>query len=216
MMRILSFGGSAALHAGAVGLLLWAGMEGLLREPPRASVAPSTPMSFDVRRDDPAPVAFDLPSLPESLPLADAELEFEAERAEQEELDVAPVLSFSPERPAPSFERASRVKGRVAAAAAPEPTPEVEAEVAAVEIYNPPPAYPAAARRRSQEGHALLELRILKDGTVADPVVLECVGSPLFADAAVKAVSSWRYQPATLGGVPVVRVHRVRFTFKIQ
>jgi protein TonB len=215
MMRILSFGGSAGLHAGALGLVLWAGTAGLRREPPRASVAPSTPVSFDVRRDDPAPVAFDLPSLPESLPLADAELEYEAERVEAE-IDVLPAVSFSPERPAPSFERPSRVTIRVVAAAAPEPTPDVEAEQAAVEIYNPPPAYPAAARRRSQEGHALVELRILKDGSVADPVVLECAGSPLFADAALKAVSSWRYQPATLGGVPVDRVHRVRFTFKIQ
>ena len=52
--------------------------------------------------------------------------------------------------------------------------------------------------------------------SIADPVVVECVGSPLFADAALKAVLTWRYQPATLGGVPVDRVHRVRFNFKIQ
>jgi protein TonB len=91
------------------------------------------------------------------------------------------------------------------------PQPKVEAEEL-VEIHNPPPAYPAAARRRGQEGHALVEVKILKDGSVAEPVVLECVGSPLFADAALKAVAAWRFQPTALGP----RVHHVRFTFKMQ
>ncbi|HEX7896284.1 MAG TPA: TonB family protein [Planctomycetota bacterium] len=207
--RFLSFGGSTALHAGLLGAFVWAG---LASRAPEASVAVSTPVPIrlEAETEDPSPVEFDAAPLPESLPLAEAELEFEPERV----VDISePVRAFAPSRERPA-ERPLRDTTRVPAAA--EPASEVEAEIAAVEIYNPPPAYPPAARRRSQEGHALIGLRILKDGSVADPVVLECVGSPLFAEAALKAVIDWRYQPATLGGVPVDRVHRVRFTFKIQ
>lgn len=208
-MRFLSFGGSAALHAGAFGVNLWTGAQGLVTEPPRAPVAPSTPVAFDIHRDDPAPVAYEVPSLAASLLTAEAELVLEAETV-VEESEIA-ALPPPEERPAPAFDRPSRVRDLL-----PEPAPEAVAEEAAFEVYNPPPAYPASARRRGQEGNALLELRILKDGSVPDPVVVECVGSPLFADSALKAVGSWLYQPATLGGVPVERVHRVRFTFKIQ
>ena len=215
MTRFFSFGGSTALHAGALGAVLLAGAWGFHREPPRAAVAPSRPVALDLRVDVPTPAVFEAAPLPETLPLAEAELEFEAETA-VEELDVVPALSPTPDRAAPAFERPSKTGAKIPTASAAEPAPLVEYEVAAVEIHNPPPAYPAAARRRGQEGTALVELRILKDGSIADPVVLECVGSPLFAEAALKAVASWRYQPATLGGVPVDRVHRVRFSFKIQ
>lgn len=206
MLRLWSFGGSTAFHAGAAGALILAGA-GLLHEPPRAALAPSVPVALDVRLDPPPAAVFETPRYPESLPLSEAELEFEPETLVEDVEGVPPLRPQA--RPEPAFDRPSRVSDRL-------PEPKVEAEVAAVEIYNPPPAYPSAARRRGQEGHALLEVRILKDGSVADPVVLECVGSPLFADAALKAVAAWRYQPATLGGVPVERAHRVRFTFKIQ
>jgi protein TonB len=206
MTRLLSFGGSTALHAGAIGAVLLAGAWGLLHEPPKAALAPSAPVELDVRLEPPASTAFEPPHYRNTLPIAEAELEFEPETV-VEDVDVAPPAPQP--RPQPDFDRPARMSDRL-------PEPKVEAELAAVEIHNPPPAYPSAARRRGQEGHALVQLKILKDGSVADPVVLECVGSPLFADAALKAVAAWRYQPATLGGVPVDRIHHVRFTFKLQ
>jgi periplasmic protein TonB len=213
MMRILSFGGSAALHAGALGVLLWAGVLGVSYERPVASVAPSRPVSFDVHRDDPSPVSFESDSRPDSLPLAEAELEFEADPP-VEELDTAVPLVVVPDQPAPNLNRPLRTNVRAPTAAA-DPTPLVESEIAPLLILNPTPSYPPAARRRSLEGHVLVEIRILKDGSVADPVIVESVGSPLFADEVLKVIAAWRYQPASLGGVPVERVQRVRFLFKI-
>ena len=46
--------------------------------------------------------------------------------------------------------------------------------------------------------------------------VLDWAGSESFIDAASEAVSGWRYAPATIGGRPVDRLHRIRFTFKLR
>lgn len=209
MTRLLSFGGSTAIHVGLVGGVVLAGWLGY--QPPQSTVAshPPVPLSFDVRHDSPAPTTFEAPALPETLPLPEPEMDFQAETA-LEDLET-PVPDLPGERPAPSFHRPLVLSARL-----PEPAPLVESETAPMEIHNPPPAYPPAARRRSREGHVIVELRILTDGRAAAPMVVECDGSPLFAEAALKAVENWRYQPATLGGIPVERVHRVRFTFKIR
>lgn len=94
--------------------------------------------------------------------------------------------------------------------------PQVESEEAPVELQNPPPSYPAAARRRGEEGHVVVELRVLADGNVADPTVVESSGSPLFVKSVLSAVAAWRYRPATLGGKAVERVQRVRFLFRLD
>jgi periplasmic protein TonB len=192
MAKLGSVLGSGALHAAAAGLCLLEPVDDL----PRASVAapPPSPLSVDIRLD--SPVSFEREAL-DSLPLADAaDLELAPEGEEPRRNDRF-VLS-------PNFERPLTTRERV-------PAPEVQAEEAAVEIFNPPPAYPAAARRRGHEGHVLVELRVRADGSVADPRVVECAGSPLFAEAALEAVRAWRYAP-----LRAERAHRVRFAFKLR
>ena len=41
-------------------------------------------------------------------------------------------------------------------------------------------------------------------------------GSTILDDAALAAVRSWRYRPATLGGKPTPSVRRVRFVFRLE
>jgi TonB family protein len=76
-------------------------------------------------------------------------------------------------------------------------------------IYNPKPAYPPLAERQRVTGTVFLEVLVDENGAVQDVRVLRGV-KPDFGlgAAAANAVRTWRYKPATKGGVRV----KVRFT----
>ncbi len=69
------------------------------------------------------------------------------------------------------------------------------------------PIYPAEAKARHVQGHVLIAVTIGKDGLVHNPVVVHDPDM-LLSQAALDAVSKWRYQPYLLDGVPV-EVHTV-------
>lgn len=58
----------------------------------------------------------------------------------------------------------------------------------------PQPDYPEMARRLDLKGAVQLELLIARDGSVKDVRVIG--GHPVLAEAAVKAVKGWQYEPA--------------------
>ncbi|MBW2544998.1 MAG: energy transducer TonB [Deltaproteobacteria bacterium] len=68
---------------------------------------------------------------------------------------------------------------------------------------NPPPKYPAIARRRGYEGRVLLSATISIEGNVAGLKVKESSGHPVLDRAAVKAVETWEFEPARRMGSPV-------------
>jgi periplasmic protein TonB len=219
MRRFLSFGGSAALHVGVVGTVFLAGSLGAFWEPARTSIAapPPVPMSLDVHRDPPRETpAFEV-SVPLPAPLAPEDVELPVDPAEPA-LEEPPAPRIAPDLPAPRLDRplttsAPAPRPMETAAA---PVPDVETEIAPLEIQNPTPSYPAAARRRRLEGYVLLELLVRADGSVGDPRVVESAGSPLFVDEVLRVVSGWRYRPASIGGVPVDRHQQVRFVFRLE
>ena len=73
------------------------------------------------------------------------------------------------------------------------------------------PEYPAMARTARLPGFVLLQAVVGEDGDVDDVTVLRA-SSPLFVDAAVKAVRQWRYRAALQSGRPV----RVYFTVRVE
>ena len=80
-----------------------------------------------------------------------------------------------------------------------------------------PPKYPRASKRRSQEGWVMLSFMIRENGSVVDPIIEDSSGEPDFDKAALKAVKSWRYDPATLDGEPVAqRQTRLVLTFAMD
>lgn len=79
-----------------------------------------------------------------------------------------------------------------------------------------PLVYPAAARRRGDEGTALLELTIATTGEITRVVLKESSGHPVLDAAAVNAVQQWRYAPRTIGGVPVECVEVQPIHFKLR
>jgi TonB family protein len=66
------------------------------------------------------------------------------------------------------------------------------------------PDYPTEALQQRLEGHVILEFTITAEGTTKDISVAES-SSPIFEEAAVKAVSRWRYSPRMIDGAGVER-----------
>lgn len=78
---------------------------------------------------------------------------------------------------------------------------------------NPPPEYPAIARRRGYEGRVLLSAMISIEGNVAWLKIKESSGHPVLDRAAMEAVEAWEFEPARRMGsrVPMSVDVPVRF-----
>ena len=63
------------------------------------------------------------------------------------------------------------------------------------------PVYPVGARALGVQGIVTVHFVIDKTGHLKNVTVVQ--GDPALRQAAVDAVSQWRYKPATLGGMPV-------------
>jgi len=81
---------------------------------------------------------------------------------------------------------------------------------------NPPPRYPRSARRRGYEGSVILEVKVLRDGSVGDLRVLTSSGYSVLDKAAVKSVNKWLFEPGMQGDQKVDMWVRVPIRFKIE
>ncbi len=94
----------------------------------------------------------------------------------------------------------------------------VSAVIMARPLYrdNPPPEYPARARRRHLQGTVILEVSVTRDGRVAQLQVNESSGHEILDRAALKAVKNWLFQPGRRGGLNVAMkvLVPVRFSFR--
>jgi TonB family protein len=82
-------------------------------------------------------------------------------------------------------------------------------------VYSPDPVYPEEARLARVQGVVILQTIIDTLGKVADVRVLKGLPSGL-TEAAVEAVSAWKFNPATLEGKPVAVYYMVTITFSVQ
>jgi periplasmic protein TonB len=81
-------------------------------------------------------------------------------------------------------------------------------------IYAPAPVYPPLARTSRVEGIVVIDAVIDDTGNVVEARAIS--GPALLLQAALKAVSQWRYQPTYLDGQPVsIRMH-VTVRFRLQ
>jgi len=99
----------------------------------------------------------------------------------------------------------------------PRPEPDSAAVVGAVPLSsaNRPPCYPGAARRRGWQGRVLLDVEVLRDGTVGAIAVSCSSGHRLLDEAALSAVRRWRFTPAMRSGLAVATHVRVRIVFSL-
>lgn len=82
-------------------------------------------------------------------------------------------------------------------------------------IHSPDPVYPEEARMARIQGAVILQTIIDARGKVTDIRVLKGLPSGL-TEAAVAAVSQWRFRPATLEGEPVAVHYLVTISFSVQ
>lgn len=82
-------------------------------------------------------------------------------------------------------------------------------------LYQPQPRYTEVARRANVQGVVVLQAIIDERGNVTDVKVLR--GLPMGLDqAALDAVRTWRYKPATLHGQPVKVYFNLTVNFQLQ
>ena len=215
-----SVAASVALHAAALAIAPRYAHEALLEPPQVLSVvlvdAPSAPPEAappepppPVRRPAPrpAPRAAPMPPRPEApAPVA----------------TPAPVASVAP---APS-ESASKAERPAAAQVPAGPPAEAVAaapreplsppDFRAAYLRNPPPGYPAAARRNGEEGTVMLRVLVSAEGAPREVALERSSGSSVLDAAALATVKTWRFSPARRGGEPQEAWVLVPIVFRLE
>lgn len=78
-----------------------------------------------------------------------------------------------------------------------------------------PPKYPMRAANRHIEGWVKIEFTITTIGTVIDPVVVDAQPADTFDDAALKAISQWKFRQKIEDGVAVIQRAVQTLQFKL-
>jgi periplasmic protein TonB len=79
-----------------------------------------------------------------------------------------------------------------------------------------PPRYPSDAAADGVEGQVSLRLLVNREGQVEQVRVETAEPSDTFEEVARRAVSAWRFAPATFGGAPVSVWVRQRLVFELD
>ena len=80
-------------------------------------------------------------------------------------------------------------------------------------MYFVEPVYPAEAKQKQTEGTVELHTKISLEGEVGNVRLVS--GSPLLAQAAINAISGWRYRPTLLGGRPIETEDDISMVFRL-
>jgi protein TonB len=133
-----------------------------------------------------------------------------------------------PSRHRPESHVEARAEDRPAAAAPPSETaPAAAAPAAPPGPVTPPravaglagnrrPVYPTQARDRGEEGTVLVLVQVTAQGAAASVSVARSSGHPALDEAALTAIRSWKFSPATRGGVPVAAEAEVPVAFHLN
>ena len=81
-------------------------------------------------------------------------------------------------------------------------------------ISSPPPAYPSRAHMEKVQGVVVINVLVDETGKVADMKVIS--GYALLTQAAMNALSIWKYEPARLNGQPVATHIQVSINFNLH
>ena len=233
-----AFGVSLGLHTLLLCSLYWAGqhfnvptapqvIEVMLveqeAEPLPVTAAPQAPTPPQLAPKPPAPVKSVTPPVkPATPPPASKQVQTPTS-------DPQPTADIRTGPAAPPPNVSKPVEATPSPASAPldravpgEAKPAASAETSAPRVdakyagSNPRPAYPTMARRLGQQGTVTLEVIVTVDGTAKSVRVLESSGFELLDQAALTAISKWRFVPAKRGDQPVEQKLSTRWTYKLE
>jgi periplasmic protein TonB len=162
-------------------IIVPATMEVAFVEAPPTSRTPPPPLDFRPRLAPPMPVSIAAPDIPM----------------------MTRVEPIAPPAPAPN--PAPTITAPVAAAvpvtaAPPLAPPTIEPpRFDLAYLRNPPPAYPAGARRVREQGRVILRVLVTPEGAPDSVEVRTSSGSERLDRAAIDAVKRWRFSPARRG-----------------
>jgi protein TonB len=83
-------------------------------------------------------------------------------------------------------------------------------------LRNPPPGYPAAARRNGEEGTVMLRVLVSAEGAPREVALERSSGSSVLDAAALATVKTWRFSPARRGGEPQEAWVLVPIVFRLE
>lgn len=127
----------------------------------------------------------------------------EPAQAVSSSVPVSPLPPTVPRAPAPAEMSAG-------------PGPETPPLHGPAYFHNPAPAYPLAARRRGEEGTAVLRAQVQPDGRCHQVEVAVSSGHPLLDRAAMAAVRGWHFVPARRNGAAVAAWVDIPVVFKLR
>jgi periplasmic protein TonB len=85
-----------------------------------------------------------------------------------------------------------------------------------VALFRVPPEYPARAANRHIEGWVKVEFTVQTDGSVDDAVVISAEPEEIFDDAALTAISKWRFKEKIVNGVAITQRAVQKLQFKLE
>jgi protein TonB len=83
-------------------------------------------------------------------------------------------------------------------------------------LRNPPPRYPAEARRNGVEGTVMLRVWVAADGAATRVEIDRSSGHRALDDAALGAVKKWRFVPARRGDEAIEGLVTVPLVFRLD
>jgi len=103
-----------------------------------------------------------------------------------------------------------------AATPSPAPLPLVDAATDPRYAGDFQPTYPPAERRAGHEGRVVVRVLIGVDGRVKQVEKVSATSDAFFAATRERALSKWRFKPATRGDVPVEQWKRMSVSFVLE
>ena len=231
-MKAADLMASLALHGAVFGAVAWSGLS-----PAAPDRREEIPVFFEIV-EAAAPSPSREPQPLERTPVRDETVETaaEAETAGEPEAPDVPDVPDVPEDldapDVPEVPDAPDVPDQQETVGEPEtpdepvaPTPiaaPMEEEERAKVVSDPcalnriSPVYPRAARRKGHEGRVTVEVDVAEDGGIVRAEVVASSGFPELDAAAVSAVRTARFAPATEDGVSVRGLLRLTFDFRLR
>jgi protein TonB len=171
---------------------------------PKPVVKPPKPIKKPVLVKKPAPAPKPQPAeIKEVIPVP--------------KFESVPAFKPSPpvDAPAPSASSNSRstAKTKAAGHGSDDSKTVVSGVVALVRV---PPKYPARAASRHIEGWVKVEFTIQTDGSVDNAVVVGSEPESIFDDAALTAISKWKFKEKIVNGVAVQQRAVQKLQFKLE